>query len=278
LGDAVDLLDKYQEDVKIIAGGQSLLPLLKLRLASVQHLVDLRNVPNLSYIREEGAEIRIGAMTTHRAIEFSPIIRKNSPVLAEAAGQIGDPLIRNRGTIGGSLCHADPAADNPVVIVALDAKLIAHGKTNDRTIEAKDFFTDAFTTSLASSEILTEIRLPKLERNSAAVYEKLSRRQGDFAIVGITAFITITGKTCEEVRITLGGVAQTAIRSKAAEDALKGRTLTPTTIRNAAERAAEGLDPPSDIHAGGEYRLAMVEVVTRRALERCKQNLEEQQK
>lgn len=273
LNEAIDILDQHRDEAKIIAGGQSLMPLLKMRLASFQYLVDLRNVPDLSYINDDELEIGIGSMTTHRTIEFSPIVAANCPVLAEAAGIIGDPLIRNRGTIGGSVCHADPSADYPAVILSLDGKLVVRGKDGKRTIESRDFFVDIFTTSLKTHEVLTEVRLPKLAADSTAAYEKLTRRQGDFALVGAATFIRMRRQNCEEVRVALSGVAPTPVRAEAAEHMLKGKALTDTSILNASKHAAQGLRPPSNVHASREYRLAMVEVATRRALERCKHNL-----
>jgi carbon-monoxide dehydrogenase medium subunit len=274
LSEVLDLLEKYQDEAKIIAGGQSLMPLMKMRLVSPRYLVDLRNVTGLSYITEDELGVRIGAMTTHGAIESSRVVASNCQVLSEAAGMIGDPLIRNRGTIGGSLCHADPSADYPAIILALDGKLTITGKNSGRTVEAGQFFQDTFATSLKPNEVLTEVWLPKMAADSTAVYERLSRGPGGFALVGVVVFLRTKGERCEAVRVTLSGVAPTPIRSKAVEDTLEGKTLSDTLIRSACRHAAEGLNPPSVVHASTEYQLAMVEVITRRALERCRHNIE----
>ena len=274
LSEVLGLLHEHQDEAKIIAGGQSLLPLMKMRLFSPRYLIDLRNVTGLSYIREDELGVRIGAMTPHRVIEASPVVRSNCPVLSEAAGMIGDPLIRNRGTIGGSLCHADPSADFPAIILALDGKLVVMGKDGERTFEAGQFFLDTFATALKPNEVLTEVWLPKMAANSVAVYERLSRGPGGFALVGAVVFLRMVGQRCETVRVALSGVAPTPIRSKAAEDALEGKMLSDELIRNASGHAAEGLNPASIVHASTEYQLAMVEVITRRALERCSHRIE----
>ena len=268
------LLEEHRDEAKIIAGGQSLLPIMKMRLFSPRYVIDLRNVSGLSYIREDELGVRVGAMTTHRVIEASPIVAHNCQVLSEAARMIGDPLIRNRGTIGGSLCHADPSADYPTIILAMDGRLVVSGKDGERTVEAGQFFLDTFATALKPTEVLTEVWLPKMVADSTAVYERLSRGPGGFALVGVAVFLRMKGQRCEAVRVALSGVAPTPIRSKAAEDTLEGKPLSDELIRTACKHAAEGLNPPSVVHASSEYQLAMVEVMMKRALQRCRQRIE----
>jgi len=274
LGEVLDLLEKHQGEAKIIAGGQSLLPIMKMRLASPRYLVDLRNVVGLSYISEDESGVRIGAMITHHVIASSPVITGNCQVLSEAAGMIGDPLIRNRGTIGGSLCHADPSADYPAIILALDGKLVVMGKDGQRTEEAGQFFQDTFVTSVKPNEVLREVWVPKIAADSAAVYERLSRGPGGFVLVGVVAFLRMKGQRCEAVRVALSGVAPTPVRSKAAEETLEGKTLSDPLIQSASRRAVEGLNPSPVVHASTEYQLAMVEVIMKRAFERCRHKIE----
>jgi carbon-monoxide dehydrogenase medium subunit len=257
-----------RDDAKILAGGQSLLALMKLRLASPGLLVDIAGLQKeLSYVREETNHVAIGAMTVHDEVEHNAVIRKRFPILVDAASRIGDQQIRNRGTIGGSCCHADPAADMPTALLALNPVFVVRSRSGDKTIQSSEFFVDTFTTSLERDDILREIRLPLLEKNSGSAYIKHSRREGDFAIVGVGAAITVGPKNaCKEVKISLGAVAPTPIRAKAAEKFLIGKTLNDDSILQASERANEGADPPSDMHGSRDYRLDMIRVFTKRTL------------
>ncbi len=266
LKEAISLLRKY-DDSKILAGGQSLLALMKLRLAEPKYLVDIGRIPKLSYIKARDGGLAIGAMTTHDDIEISPLVRSRFSVLSEAASQIGDQQIRNRGTLGGSICHADPASDMPPVMLALNARLVALGPRKERVIPAKEFFVDLFTTALKDYEVLREIRIPALPPRSGSAYMKFTRRHGDFAIVGVAAVLTVDKKNvCENVRIGLCSVGATAMRAKSVEKSLLGKVVDDKTIEEASQLADEGTDPPSDIHGSAEYRKAMAKVFTKRAL------------
>lgn len=267
LKEAINLLST-KEDSKVMAGGQSLLALMKLRLASPAYIIDINPLQELSYIKpRKDRSLAIGALTTHDMIENSALIKKNSYLLSEAASRIGDQQIRNRGTIGGSLCHADPAADTPTAILALDTEMVAQGKKDERIIKAKDFFVDLFTTNLKPNEVLTEIRIPALQPNTGTAYMKLSRRAGDFAIVGAAAVIS-KGKdgVCTKASVALGAVGPTPLRAVGVEKALVGKKLTSEAIEKAAEKAPEGIDPPSDIHGSAEYRTAMTKVMAKRVV------------
>jgi len=264
---AIRLL-KEKEDSKVLAGGQSLLALMKLRLAAPSALVDIGGLSSqLSYIRDEKDYMAIGALTIHDAIETNKMVRDKFPLLTDAASKIGDQQIRNKGTIGGSCCHADPSADLPAALGALNPIFVAQGPDGERRLSYKDFFVDTFTTSLKSYEVLKDIRLPYLPPLSGSAYLKHSRREGDFAIVGVGAAVTVDQRgICRDARISLGAVAPTPIRAAAAEKQLVGRKPTDEEIKSASERANEGADPPSDMHGSKEYRLEMIKVITKRAL------------
>jgi CO/xanthine dehydrogenase FAD-binding subunit len=267
LQEAIQLLRK-KEDAKVLAGGQSLLALMKLRLAAPTALVDLNTIQeDLSYVRRAKNYLAVGALTPHDVVEHDKTIGRLFPILRDAASKIGDQQIRNLGTIGGSCCHADPASDMPAALLALDPRFVVRGVRKQRTIPASEFFVDIFTTSVAKDEILTEIRIPYLPRRSGSAYIKHSRREGDFAIVSAgVAIVTGPKDTCKDVRISLGSVAATPIRAKAAEKYLKGKKLTDGEIAEAAERANQEADPPSDMHGSREYRMDMIKVFTKRAL------------
>ena len=266
LNEAMQLLEG-NEDAKVLAGGQSLLALMKLRLASPAALVDITKLQDLSYVKEEKDYLSIGALTIHDAIEHNDAIKNKFPLLIDAVSKIGDQQIRNRGTIGGSSCHADPAADFPTALTALDARFVIQSKSGQKVVPATEFFVDLFTTAVGHDEILTEIRIPYLASKSGSGYIKHSRREGDFAIVGTGAIVTLgDGNVCKDVRIALGAVGPTPLRAKDTEAYLKGKTLDAKTITEAAELAVNVADPPSDIHGSREYRLAMIKVFTRRTL------------
>jgi len=255
------------EDSKVLAGGQSLLALMKLRLAAPSALVDISKLQNMSYVHEDKDGVAVGALTIHDIIEHNQFIREHFTILHDAVSKIGDQQIRNKGTIGGSSCHADPAADFPTALRTLDAHFVVHGRTGQRTIPASEFFIDLFTTSVGKDEVLTEIKIPYLPPHSGSGYIKHSRREGDFAIVGVGAVVTVgDGNVCENVKIGLGAVGATPLRATKTEEWLKGKTLDDKNIAEAAEVANEGADPPSDMHGSREYRLEMIKVFTRRTL------------
>ena len=266
LNEAIDLL-KTKDDAKVLAGGQSLLALMKLRLAAPKYLVDITKLQDLSYIREEKDYLAIGALTIHDMIEQSAVIKNKFTILNDAASKIGDQQIRNRGTIGGSTCHADPAADLPTALTAADPTFVVQGPRGQRVIQCKDMFVDIFTTSIEHDEVLTELRLPYFQPRYGSAYIKHSRREGDFAIVGVGAVVSVgDGNLCKDVRIALGSVNNTPMRAKSAEAYLKGKTLDDKTIAEAAEKGPEGADPPSDMHGSREYRLEMIKVFVRRTM------------
>lgn len=265
--EAIEILSK-NEDAKVLAGGQSLIALMKLRLASPKLIVDINRInENLAYVREESNYVAIGAMTTHDMIEQNGFLSEKFPILTDAARRIGDQQIRNKGTIGGSCCHADPAADLPTALLALNPVFVARGRNGLREINYKEFFVDTFTISLARDEILIEIRIPYIEGRYGSAYLKHSRREGDFAIVGVGTVISMDNSGLIKVaRISLGSVGPTPLRATNAEDYLKGKALNEENIKEAAKMARKIADPPSDIHGSREYRLDMIEVFVRRAL------------
>ena len=267
LDEAVALLSRHGEDAKVLAGGHSLIPAMKLRLAQPQMLIDIGRIKGLSYIREEAGQIRIGAMTTHYQIESSSRLREICPMLPEAAGQIGDVQVRNKGTIGGSLAHSDPAADWPAVALALDAELLAVSSNGERTIRAVDFFVDLFTTALEPGEILSEIRIVAPGAGTGQAYLKAPQPASGFAVVGVAVSLKrdASGK-CESVAVGVTGVASKAYRATAVESALKGVSLDEATITAAASHATDGVVVNGDLFASAEYRTHLAAVYTRRAI------------
>jgi aerobic carbon-monoxide dehydrogenase medium subunit len=265
VGDAVRALDEGGEDAKVIAGGQSLLPLLRLRLAYPELLVDLGGL-GLSGVRDEGDTLLIGALTTHDQVMRDPLITGHCGLLAEAAGTVADPAVRHRGTLGGSLAHADPAADLPAVIVALDATMIAHGPGGERSIGAGDFFADYLTTALAANEILTGIRVPKLGPGWGYRYEKFHRTAQAWAIVGVAALARRANGHVAEARIGMANMGSVPVRAAGAEAAAAGAEASRDALRSAAQHANEGTSPPADLHGAADYRRHLAQVLTARAL------------
>ena len=249
---------------KLIAGGHSLVPLMKLRLNEPGTLIDIARIPELSGIREVDGAIEIGAATVHHAVATSDLLRARCPVVAETAATIGDPQVRNRGTLGGSIAHADPAADYPATLLALDAEICLRGPGGARTVAARDFFQDLFTVDLAGDELITAVRFAPVR---AAAYAKLYQRASRFAIVGVAAALDVAGGVVRGVRLGLTGALSHAVRLTAVEEALAGRPADADTVAAAAARAGDGLsDLNADIHAGADYRRAMVGVFAQRAL------------
>jgi carbon-monoxide dehydrogenase medium subunit len=263
LEEAIRILHENGEDAKALAGGHSLLPLMKVRLATPTLLVDLRRIPGLHGIRRDDGAWRIGAMTRHAELQDAPELG----VVARAAGHIADQQVRNRGTIGGSLAHGDPASDLPAVVLALDGQVVAQGPSGERTIAASELFEDYLTTSLAHDELITEVRLPSMDGWSFG-YEKFARRAEDWAMVGVCALVRKGADgSCEDVRIGLTHMGSTPLRASAAEEALRGGPLDADSIARAAEQAAEGTEPPGDLNATPDYKRHLARVLTRRALE-----------
>lgn len=265
LDEAVALLARHGEDAKVLAGGQSLIPAMKFRLASPKVIVDIGRVANLNHIRDAGSHISIGAMTTHGEIEASALLRERCPLLPETASHIGDVQVRNTGTIGGSLAHADPAADWPATILALDAELEIAGPRGRRTLGAGAFFVDLLQTAIGPEEILCEIRVPSTPRSVA--YVKTEQKASGFALAGVAVVVPGNGGP---VRVGITGIAAKAYRAAAVERALAGqRVPAPDAIASAARHAADGVDVLGDIHASPEYRAHLARVNTRRALARA---------
>lgn len=262
LSEAIDLLASNQE-AKVLAGGHSLLPAMKLRLAQPAMLVDIGRIGGLSYIRESGDQIAIGAMTTHVEIANSALLHRSSPLLALAAAQIGDTQVRNRGTIGGSLAQAHPAADYPAAVLALDAEIVTHSRSGERTIPAPSFFTGMFSTALAHGEILTEIRVPKTGAAGIA-YKKMHHPASGFAVVGVAVRLKSSGSKIDSAAVGITGVAEIAYRAKAVESALTGKTA--GDIADSASHTTDDVDVIGDYYASAEYRRHLASVITRRAL------------
>ena len=261
LEEAIRILHENGDEAKLLAGGHSLLPLMKLRLAAPALLVDLRRIPGLHGIQRENGNWRIGAMVPHAEIEHSPELGLASRV----AGKIADPQVRNRGTIGGSLAHGDPASDLPAVLLATEGTVTVQGPRGQRTIAAADLFRDYLETALEQDEILTEVRLPALDDFGFA-YQKFTRRSEDWAMVGVSALVKRSGDTCEDVRVGLTNMASVPIRASALEEALRGQPLDKDRIAAAAEQAAEGTDPPADLNASSGYKRHLARVLCHRAL------------
>lgn len=269
LDEAVALLQRYRGDAKILAGGQSLMPLLNFRLSRPAALVDLNRIPSLAYIREDDGQVRLGAMTRQRTIEFSPLVARKLPLLSEATRLVGHLPIRTRGTIGGSIAHADPSAEYPAVLTALEGDVVARGPKGERVVKAKDLFLTYLTTSLESDEVLVEIRLPAMDMAAGFALEEFARRHGDFAIVAIAAMVVLDAARCKQARLATAGVGPVPVRLRAAEEILERDGVTDAAIDAAARRAAELVSPDSDIHASADYRRHLTAVLTRRALKRA---------
>jgi aerobic carbon-monoxide dehydrogenase medium subunit len=267
VGDAHQLLAAHP-GAKLLAGGHSLVPLLKLRLAAPSALVDIGRIPELRGISRQGDQIRIGALTTHAELAASADLRDAAAALADGAAVVGDPAVRNRGTIGGNIAHADPASDLPTALVALDARMVAAGPGGERTIPADQFFTGIMTTALSEDEILIAVHVPASTRGQGSAYEKFAHPASRYAVVGVAAWVAVTNRTCSAARIALGGLLPNARRAHEAERALIGQALTAETIAAAADRVSAdlGRDVSGDIYASAEYRAAMAPVFTKRAL------------
>ena len=251
---------------KPLAGGMSLIPMMKLRLAAPEHLVDLGKLKDLNYVREADGALRIGATATHTDLESSPILRAKCPLLAETAAAIGDVQVRNMGTIGGSVAHADPAADYPAALQALEAKLVLKGSKSERILTAADFFVDAFTTSLQPSEIICEVIVPMETAGTGTSYQKMPQSASGFAIVGVAARVRRSAGKIALVRIAVTGLSNRAYRAAAAEQTLEGKVGSAAETQNAAALVSQGVDANSDLHASAEFRRHLVVVHAARAL------------
>ncbi len=266
LEQACQILGQH-EDAKVLAGGQSLLPIMKLNLTEVTHLVDLKKIPNLSFIELNKDFLVVGALTTHAEVANSDVVKKAVPLLAETESSVGHPLVRNRGTIGGSISHCDPAGDLCVTSLALDASMtIVRSDNSRRVVPAQDFFLGTFTTALERGEILEKISFPVFQRRTRYGFEKLTLGHGDFPLILASVVLKMDEKRCADAAIALGGVSDRALRIERAEDALNGKDITTDDIDGAARIAEEESKPESDIDVSAEYKKKMVRVFVRRAL------------
>jgi carbon-monoxide dehydrogenase medium subunit len=268
VAEAVDVLRRFGGDAKVIAGGQSLVPLLNYRLAAPRAIVDINGLP-LDGVRVDGGRLRLGALTRHATLEESDVIRTACPLLREAAGLIGNVRVRTLGTLGGSLAHADPAAELPMVMLALDARFTAVGPAGARVIPVAEFFTGYLTTALRSDEVLTEIDVPATPTSGHAI-EEHSRRAGDFALVAVAALVWLArDERIADVRLAFGGVGPAPVRARAAEDALRGQPPSAEALERAATMAAGAIEPAGDAFASAAYRKLLARVLARRALTRA---------
>ena len=262
---AIELLGQHGEDSKLIAGGHSLIPIMRLRLAAPSVLIDLDRLEDLRYVRDEGDHLAIGALTRHRDVHNNELVQEHCGIVGYTAGLLGDPSVQHRGTIGGTLAHGDPAGDMPAVISALEGTLVIQGPNGERTVPASDFFQDYLFTDLEPDEVVTEVRVPKLDQNTGWSYKKFSRRSQDWAIVGVAAVVDKSNGNIDSARIGLTSMGSTPIRASTVEEALSGAS--PDGIASAADSAAEGTAPSSDDAASAEFRKHLARVWTRRAVE-----------
>jgi len=268
--EALTLLQQYGDDAKLLAGGHSLLPLMKLRLAQPGHLIDIGRIDGLAYVREENGVVAVGAMTTYVMLENSDVIRRHFALLPEGIAVIGDPQVRNRGTIGGSIAHADPAADMPGIVLALKADILVQSSNGVRTIKADDFFTGTFETALQPDEIVTEIRFAIPPPHTGSAYMKLENKASHYAVAGCAAVVTLdTDGTCTSASVVITGASVKAHRASGVESVLVGKKLDEPVVAGAATHATEGIELVEDIHGSKAYRGQMAVVMARRAVLRA---------
>jgi aerobic carbon-monoxide dehydrogenase medium subunit len=269
LEDAIALLDKHGDDGKLLAGGQSLIPAMRFRLAAPATLIDISQLSALEYIKEIDGHLAIGALTHEMALEESSVVANAYRLLSDTAKVIADPLVRNRATIGGNLAHADPANDHPATMLAYGAELLVRGPKGERTIPIDAFFTGLFENALDKSEILIEIRIPKPKKGSGGAYLKLERKVGDYATSAVAVNLVLSGDTIEEARIGLTNVSSVPMRAKNAEQALTGKKLSDETLEAAGRAAAADCDPSADLRGSVEYKRDLTRVLTKRAVRRA---------
>src|SRR5215472_13794190 len=267
--EAIALLQQYGEDAKILSGGQSLIPMMKLRIARPAYLVDINRILGLSYVKEEGGFLKIGGLTREADLEASPLIRSKYPILVDTTRVIADPQVRNLATVAGNLAHGDPANDHPATMLALGAQVVAAGSRGERVIPIEEFFVSVFTTALQPDEIVTEIRIPLPPPRSGGAYFKLERKVGDFATAAVAAQVTVDSNgTCQQVGIGLTNVGPTPLKARNAEAFLRGKKLDEATIHQAAQLAADEAQPSSDLRGPAEYKKGLVKELAVRALTR----------
>jgi len=270
LDEAISMLQQYGEEAKILSGGHSLIPMMKLRFATPEYLIDINDLPGLDYIKEEDDYLKIGALTREVALEDSELINSKYPLLLDTAKMIADPQVRNLATIAGNLAHGDAANDHPATMLALNASIVITSSTGERVVSINDFFKGFFTTALASDEILTEIRIPIPEAGSGGAYHKLERKVGDYATAGVAVQLTIdVSGTCSYVGIGLTNVNSTPMRALRSEQMLNGQVINQELIDQAADAASEDCSPSADLRGDEEYKRAMVGVLTKRTLKKA---------
>jgi len=270
LPEAVAMLQQHGDDAKILSGGQSLIPMMKLRLARPSHLIDINRVSGLSYVKEEGGFLKIGGLTREAELEASSVVRAKYPLLMDTATVIADPQVRNMATVGGNLAHGDPANDHPATMLAMGAQVVATGAKGERVIAIDDFFVSLFTTALEHDEILTEIRIPIPPAHSGGAYFKLERKVGDFATAATAVQVTLDDKgTIQKIGIGLTNAGPTPLRAKSAEDALRGKKADVALINQASQLAMDSADPSADLRGPAEYKKGLIKELTKRALTRA---------
>jgi len=268
--EAIAFLQQYGEDAKILSGGQSLIPMMKLRIARPAYLVDINRISGLSYIKEDGGFLKIGGLTREAELESSPLVQSKYPILLDTAHVIADPQVRNLATVGGNLAHGDPANDHPATMLALGAQIVATGSGGERIIPIEEFFLSLFSTALQPGEILTEIRVPVSTARSGGAYFKLERKVGDFATAAVAAQVTMDANgSVQKVGIALTNVGPTPIKAKKAEDFLRGKKLDEANIQQAGQLAADEAQPSSDLRGPAEYKKGLVKELAKRALSRA---------
>src|SRR5580693_6382006 len=270
--EAIAYLQQYGDDAKILSGGQSLIPMMKFRLARPAYLIDINRIAGLSYVREEDGHLKIGGLTREADLESSPLIHSKYPIILDTARVIADPQVRNMATLAGNLAHGDPANDHPATMLALGAQVVAVGPQGERVLPIDSFFVTLFTTELQQGEIVREIRIPIPPPRSGGAYLKLERKVGDFATVGVAAQVTVdVGVICQQAGIGLTNVGATPVKAVKAEDFLRGKALDEANIGQAARLAAEDAQPSSDLRGPAEYKVSMVRELTKRALTRARE-------
>ncbi|HKF41412.1 MAG TPA: xanthine dehydrogenase family protein subunit M [Candidatus Acidoferrum sp.] len=267
ISEAIQMLQQHGDDAKILSGGQSLIPMMKLRLARPGILIDINRIAGLSHIKEEGGFLKIGGLTREAELESSPLVRSKYPILADTTHVIADPQVRNLATVGGNLAHGDPANDHPATMIALGAEVLANGPKGERVIPIEDFFVSLFTTALKPDEILTEIRVPIPQARSGGAYQKLERKVGDFATAAVAVQLTLDAQgACQKAGIGLTNVGATPIKARKAESSLQGKKLDDAAIAEAAQLAADQAEPGADLRGPAEYKKGLVKELARRAL------------
>jgi carbon-monoxide dehydrogenase medium subunit len=269
LQEAISLLREHGDEAKLLAGGQSLIPAMRFRLAMPEVLIDLNSIDGLEYVREDNGHLAIGAMTREVSLEESALVQGKYQLLADAVHVIADPLVRNRATVGGNIAHADPANDHPAVMLAYNAEVIALGPNGTRSVSIDDFFVDLFENSLADNEILTEIRIPNPGPNSGGAYVKLERKVGDYAVSAVAVQLTMDGDVCRQARVALTNVNPFPIRSQSAEQALIGQVVNEATLEAAGQGAAADCDPSPDLRGSVAYKRDLTRVLTKRAVHKA---------